>query len=150
MPHSRMSGTITLGLFAGVLLASVGLTGCGGGGEERALLNRFFTASRLGDRTTAGNIALVAFDPDEDGNISNFDVSSVSEEQRRPLRMREFADELAQAEADEQDHSSRMKAYQDENLEAIARVIPEHIGCAGRRQRREPGHRSQRVRPGCR
>ena len=123
MPHSRMSGTMTLGLFVGVLLASAGLTGCGGGGEERALLNRFFTASRFGDRTTAGNIAMVAFDPDEDGSVSNLDVINVSEEQRRPLRMRELADELAQAQADEQDHSSRMKAYQDENLEAIARVI---------------------------
>ncbi len=123
MPHSRMSGTMTLGLFVGVLLASAGLTGCGGGGEEGALLNRFFTASRLGDRTTAGNIAMVAFDPDEDGRVSNLNVTSVSEEQRRPLRMRELTDELDQAQADEQNHSSRMKAYQDENLEAIARVI---------------------------
>ena len=123
MPHSKISGTMTLGLFAGVLLASAGLTGCGVGGEERTLLSRFFTASRLGDRTTAGNIAMVAFDPDEDGSISNFDVTSVSEEQRRPLRMRELADELAQAQADGEEHSSRMKAYQDENLEVISRVI---------------------------
>ena len=124
MPHSKISGTMTLGLVAGVLLASAGvLTGCGGGGEERTLLSRFFTASRLGDRTTTGNIAMVAFDRDEDGSISNFDVTSVSEEQRRPLRMRELADELAQAQTDEQEHSSRMKAYQDENFEAIARVI---------------------------
>ena len=123
MPYSKISKTMALGLVAGVLLASAGLTGCGGGGEERALLSRFFTASRLGDRTTAGNIAMVAFDPDEDGSVSNIDVTNVSEEQRRPLRMRELADELAQAQADEQDHSTRMKAYQDENLEAIARVI---------------------------
>ena len=124
MPHSKMSKTMTFGLFAGMLLASAGvLTGCGGGGEERALLNRFFTASRLGDRTTSGNIAMVAFDRDEDGSISNFNVTSLSEEQRRPLLMRELADELAQAQADEQEHSSRMRVYQDENLEAIARVI---------------------------
>ena len=123
MPHSKMSGTMTLGLFVGVLLASAGLTGCGGGGEEGALLNRFFTASRLGDRTTVGNIAMVAFDRDEDGSVSNINVTNVSEEQQRPLRMRELADELAQAQADEQDHSSRMKAYQDENLDAITRVI---------------------------
>ena len=123
MPYSKISEIMALGLVAGVLLASAGLTGCGGGGEEGALLNRFFTASRLGDRMTAGNIAMVAFDPDEDGSVSNLNVTSVSEEQRRPLRMRELADELAQAQADEQDHSTRMKAYQDENLEAIARVI---------------------------
>ena len=123
MPHSKISGTMTLGLFAGVLLASAGLTGCGGGGEEGALLTRFFTASRLGDRTTSGNIAMVAFDPDEDGSVSNIDVTSVSEEQRRPLRMRELADELVQAQADEQEHASRMRAYQDENLEAISLVI---------------------------
>jgi hypothetical protein len=123
MPHSKISETMTLGLFVGVLLASAGLTGCGGGGEEGALLTRFFTASRLGDRTTSGNIAMVAFDPDEDGSVSNIDVTSVSEEQQRPLRMRELADELAQAQADEQEHASRMRAYQDENLEAIGQVI---------------------------
>ena len=128
MPHSKISGTMTLGLFAGVVLASAGLTGCGGGGEEGALLTRFFTASRLGDRTTAGNIAMVAFDPDEDGSVSNIDVTSVSEEQRRPLRMRELAAELVQAQADEQEHASRMRAYQDENLEAISLVIEAERG----------------------
>ena len=66
MPYSKISETMALGLVAGVLLASAGLTGCGGDGEERALLSRFFTASRLGDRTTAGRCAemddpLVAF-----------------------------------------------------------------------------------------
>ena len=62
MPYSKISEAMTLGLVAGVLLASVGLTGCGGGGEEQPLLSRFFTTSRLGDCTTAGNISMVAFD----------------------------------------------------------------------------------------
>ena len=39
MPHSNLSGTITLGFVASVLLASAAvLTGCGGGGEEGALI----------------------------------------------------------------------------------------------------------------
>ena len=138
-------------LMAGVLLGTGSvLAGCGGGGgEERDIITRFFSASRMGDRTTAGMIAMVAFDPGQDGTVSNFDVVNITEEQRRPLQMRELADAVAQAQADEQDHSSRMKAYQDENLEAIARVIEAERGAirrcrppgphGGRRPRRTPG-----------
>jgi hypothetical protein len=123
--HMLRYATRTRALMAGVLLGTGSvLTGCGGGGgEERDIIARFFSASRMGDRTTAGMIAMVAFDPQRDGTVSNFNVVNVTAEQRRPLQMRELADAVAQARADEQDHSSRMKAYQDENLEAIAGVI---------------------------
>ena len=98
-------------------------TGCGGGGEEADIISRFFSASRMGDRTTAGNIAMVAFDPEVDGRVGSFDVISVEEEQRRPLRMRELAQQVTDARANQQSHGGEMKLYQDDNLDAIARVI---------------------------
>ena len=118
------SRSMTLGLVAFVVLASAGLlAGCGAGGAERGLIQSFFTAARFDDRATLGNIGMVSFDPQEDGSVSSFDVESVSEEQRRPLRIRDLFDALTQTQADEQDHAVRMKAFQDENLEAIGRVI---------------------------
>ena len=66
---------------------------------------------------------MVAFNPEEDGTIGSFDIESISEEQRRPLRMREMAAALAQAQQDQRAFAAEMKAYQDENLDAIARVI---------------------------
>lgn len=105
------------------LLITGAFIGCGVGSGESDILKRFFSASRMGDRTTAGNIAMVAFDPDTDGTIRNFSVISVSEEQQRSLQMLELADELAIAQASTQEHAVSMRVYQDENIEAIARVI---------------------------
>ena len=113
-----------ISLLTAVVLAIGGsLAACGGGGEEQALINSFFRASRFNDRATLGGISMVAFNPDTDGTVSSFDVESITEEQRRPLRMREMVAAVAQAQQDQRAFAAEMKAYQDENLDAIARVI---------------------------
>ena len=115
---------VGLVVVAFVLLFTVGTSlGCSGNSEERDILQRFFSASRMGDRTTAANIAMVAFNPDTDGTIRDFSVTSVSEEQQRSLRILDLAGELATAETSAQEHAASMRIYQDENIEAIARVI---------------------------
>lgn len=135
MSGSMMSRNTAAVLVAAGLAAAGSAAGCGGGGEERSLIRNFFTASRVNDRTTLGNIAMVAFDPAQDGSVGGFDVETVSEEQRRPLRMRELGAAVAEARQAEQDHAGRMKAYQDENLDAIARVVEaERAGEAVRRR----------------
>ena len=110
-------------LIALILTTGGSMTACGGGGEEQSLINSFFRASRFNDRATLGGVSMVAFNPEEDGTIGSFDIESISEEQRRPLRMREMAAALAQAQQDQRAFAAEMKAYQDENLDAIARVI---------------------------
>ena len=104
------------------------LAGCGGGGAERSLLQSFFRASQVDDRATAGNISMVAYDSREQGVVSGVSVQNVTEETRRPLRTRDLAQALAQAQTDEQEHAVQMREYQDENLEAIARVIAAERG----------------------
>ena len=122
MSGSSISRT-TLGMLLTMVMVGGGiLTGCGGA-EERSLLRNFFTASRVNDRATLGNIAMVGFDPNQEGTVGSFDVVSVGEEERRPMRMRELATAVTQAELDQQEFAGQMKLYQDENLEAIARVI---------------------------
>lgn len=120
-----MSGSMmSKNTIVAVLVVAAGLaSGCGGGGEERSLIRNFFTASRVNDRTTLGNIAMVAFDPAQEGMVGSFDVETVGEEQRRPLRMRELGAAVTEARQAEQEHAGRMKEYQDENLDAIARVV---------------------------
>jgi hypothetical protein len=107
-----------------LVLALGAMTGCGGGGgAERDLIRNFFTASRVNDRATLGNIAMVSFNPQEEGTVSNVSVESVGEERRRPLRMRELAAAVQEAQQAQQEFAAEMKMYQDENLDAIARVI---------------------------
>lgn len=110
-------------LVAVVLTIGGSLAACGGGGEEDALINSFFQASRFNDRTTLGGISMVAFSPDSEGTVGSFDVESITEEQSRPLRMRELAAALAQAQQAQREFAAEMKAYQDENVDAVGRVL---------------------------
>jgi hypothetical protein len=110
-------------LLAPVLLALVVTApGCGGAAEQ-PLVRQFFQASRLSDTMTLGNIATVSFDPKKDGSVEGFSIVSVSEEQSRPLQLIEFAKELQQAQAVDQEFSKKKKEYQDANGEAIERIL---------------------------
>lgn len=110
---------VTMALLAGGGL----LAACGGGGEELTLVRGFFQASRYEDRTTLGNMSMVFFSPQEDGIASSPSVDAVTEEERRPLRLQELQSALEEVQAAETDFRAEKKMYQDENEEAIARVI---------------------------
>ena len=99
------------------------LTACGGGGEEDQLVRAFFQASRFNDRSTVGNMSMVFFPPDEEGIASSPSIDSMQEEQRVPLRMQELNEALVDARQAEDDFREEKKMYQDENEEAITRVI---------------------------
>lgn len=117
-PRSSM---LLLSAFVTGLLAGL-VSGCGGG-EEQALIRNYFTAARVNDRTTLGNIATVPFDPQQDGVVMSPSVESVAPEERRPLRTRELAEALQKARADEEAFNTKKKEYQDANFEAITRVL---------------------------
>lgn len=123
MSGLRMSRKMTSLLVTLVLALGGALAGCGGGGEEQALINSFFRASRFNDRPTLGGISMVAFSPEEDGTVGSFDVENVTEEERRPLRMRELSEALNEVRGARDEFATEMKMYQDENFDAIARVL---------------------------
>jgi hypothetical protein len=105
-------------------LAILALTAvaCGGAPED-AQIRQFFRASQLRDSQTLANFAAVTFDPQKDGVVTDFDIVSVSEERRAPLRIKELAKAYDDARAAEQDFSKKKKEYQDANLDAIDRVL---------------------------
>ena len=105
-------------------LVAVSLIGCSSAPEEN-LISNYFRASRMRDNTTLANIAMVSFRPSERGIVQtgDFELISVSEEQRRPMRAREYSIAFEEAVAVEREFSDRKQAYQDENLGAIERVL---------------------------
>lgn len=105
-------------LVAGTLAVVIG---CSGGAEQK-VLDDFFRASRLRDNTTLGNFATVAFDPRTDGAVQKFDVVSVGEERVRPLPLKQFAQQLADAKAAEEAFSAQKRLYQNANIAVIDRV----------------------------
>ena len=97
------------------------LMGCSGGAEQK-ILDDFFRAARLRDNTTLGNFATVSFDPRTDGSVQKFSVVSVSEERVRPIPLKQFAQQLADAKAADEAFSAEKLAYQKANIAVIDRV----------------------------
>jgi hypothetical protein len=108
-----------------VLALSMGLlvSACGGSGEEQTLIRTYFQAARVNDRASLGNIAMYAWNAEERGAVSRPNVQTVAEEQRRPLRMLELTEALAEVRESEETFTQAKIAYQDENFDAINRVL---------------------------
>jgi len=104
------------------LLLAVVAVACGGG-EEKTLLSKYFTASKVGDNMTLENIATVAFDPKADGQMQTFSVLSVSEEKVTPLELKAKAAELKAAVDDEKAFTKEKTTFQDANSDAIERIL---------------------------
>jgi len=105
-------GALTLALAAG----------CSGYAEQ-SILNQFFTAARLRDNTSLNNITMVSFEPGTQGTVTTFDISSITPEQRKPLTVKALAQAHQAARADDAAFTRRKEVYQNENLEAIQRVL---------------------------
>jgi len=107
---------------AAVLLMAA-LSACAGSSAEQQVLKKYFDASRLRDNRTTANIATVSFRPSEEGTVQSFSVVTTSEEMRTPLKIKELSDAYDQAKAADEEFSKNKKAYQDEHLDAIDRVL---------------------------
>jgi hypothetical protein len=105
-----------------VLLAAATLIGCSST-PEQPILNQFFTASRLRDNTTLAGFAAVAFEPNAQGIVTSFDITSVTPEQRTPLALKSLAQAHDAAKAADAEFTKQKDAYQAENLDAIKRVL---------------------------
>lgn len=71
-----------------VLALAVVASACAGGADEKILLTKYFTASKVSDNMTLSNIATVAFDPKTDGQMQSFSIVSVSPEKIEPLGLK--------------------------------------------------------------
>jgi len=87
------------------------------------MIRKFFQASRMGDNMTLANIATVSFDPNRDGQAQSVKVVSVTPEQTRVLQFKDLEKTRQEAVAAEAEFSKRMKTYQDDNLDAINRIL---------------------------
>ena len=90
---------------------------------EQPILNQFFTASRLRDNTSLQNFAIVSFDPATSGTVNSFSIISVGPEQKRPLDLRALGKALDDAQAEDDALVRRKVDYQNENMEAIRRLL---------------------------
>lgn len=115
--------TRVLLLLVSALVGLAFAAACGASGPEQQALANFFRASRARDSAGLANIAAVAFDPRTDGIVQEFTIVSIGAEERRPMDIKKLAAEEEAAKQAESDFSMKKRAYQNDNMEAIQRVV---------------------------
>lgn len=90
---------------------------------EKKILQDFFRASRLRDDVTLGNFATATFDPHTDGIVQSFDVVTIGEEKTAPFSLKTLAKAAEDAKTANTTFTTEKRAYQNEHLDAIKRVI---------------------------
>jgi hypothetical protein len=96
---------------------------CGATGPEQTLVRTYFNASNVTDRGSLANITMYAWNVAEMGTVTNPSVTNVSEERSRPMRVKELVDAVADAVAAEEEFTAEKIVYQNENFDAINRVL---------------------------
>ena len=82
-----------------------------------------FRASGMRDDQTLANFAVVTFDPKTEGQVTGFNIVSVSEPTQTPLKIKELNKGVEDAVAADKEFNDRKKAYQDGHVEALKRVL---------------------------
>jgi hypothetical protein len=106
-----------------LLIAIVVMVSCGGSGEEKTTLMKYFNASKMRDNVTLANIATVAFDPTKDGQVQSFSIVSETPDQVAPLTLKKYAAALKDIQASEAEFAKKKKEFQDANGDAIDRIL---------------------------
>jgi hypothetical protein len=119
----RLRATLAVAL----VIAPLGIlaAACSSSPPEQNLLNQFFRASRTRDNETLARMSAVEFDPREQGEVTDFEITSVSEERRRPLDFKGLMAAQQKAANDEADFRKRRLEFESANrpaLEAIAKM----------------------------
>jgi hypothetical protein len=106
-----------------ILLVVVGLAVACSSVPEQQVIKKYFDAAKLRDQTTLANVATVQFDRDREGIVERFRILNVASERKLTLKIREYAKAYDEAKAADEALSKKIRAYQDENREAINRVV---------------------------
>ena len=111
-------------LLASVVFAIAALSACSSpNASEENLVRQFFRASGLRDSATLSNFATVSFYPKTEGTVSDFEITSVGPERTEPMRVIELNKAVTEADNANKAFNEKKKVYQDENADAIDRVL---------------------------
>ena len=120
MSVSKVRATFAIAL----VMAPVALLGaaCSRPAEQQ-FLNQFFRAARARDNATLAMMSAVEFSPREQGEVTDFDIASVSEERRTPLDFQALIAAERKAVAEEAEFRKRKLDYQNANLPALEQIV---------------------------
>ena len=120
--RSRLRAAAAIGLTLAPLAV---LAACSSAPPEQQILTQFFRAARTRDNETLARMSAVEFRPAEQGEVSSFDITNVSEERRTALDYQSLIDAQAKAAAAIDETRTQRLAFENANrsaLEAIAKM----------------------------
>jgi hypothetical protein len=91
--------------------------------QEQQYLNQFFRAARARDNSTLAMMSAVEFDPREQGEVVDFEITNVTEERRTPLDFQSLIDAERKAVTEQADFLKRKIEYQNANLPALEAIV---------------------------
>lgn len=89
---------------------------------EEKLVRDFFRASRLRDNAALGSFATAFFDPNRDGQVTEFKVLNVGAEHSSPLPLKKYDSAFDEATASQKAFAKEKYEFQQTNLDAIGRI----------------------------
>jgi hypothetical protein len=90
---------------------------------EQAFLNQFFRAARARDNASVAMMSAVEFDPREQGEVTDFEITNVSDERRTPLDFQSLLEAERKAAADQAEFRKKKIEYQNANLPALEVIV---------------------------
>jgi hypothetical protein len=121
--RSRVRATLAMALVLAPL--SILAAACSSAPPEQQLLNQFFRAARTRDNETLARMSAVEFSPREQGEVTNFEITNISEERRTPLTYKQLIEAQNRAAAEETEFRQRRVDFESTNrpaLEVIAKM----------------------------
>lgn len=110
-------------LLAPIVFTLVFFTFACGGAAEKPTLDKFFSSSKMRDNSTLANIAVVAFNPQKDGVVDSYSITSVGEEQVQPLHLKELAKTYEDAKKADDEFTNKKRAYQDQHADELKALL---------------------------
>lgn len=118
-----MSSRVRASLAIGLALSPLVLLGaaCSRPAEQQ-FLTQFFRAARSRDNETLAMMSAVELNPREQGEVSSFEITNVSEERRTPLDFTPLMDASAKAAESEAEVRRLRLQFEESNREALMAI----------------------------
>ena len=119
MPVSKVGATLAIALAIAPL---AWLTAACSAPPEQQTLNQFFRAARTRDNETVARMSAVDFDPRTQGEVTDFEITNVSEERRSPLDFKTLIDAERKAAAAESEYRKKRLDWESANRQALETI----------------------------
>ena len=116
MSVSKVRATLAIALAIAPLAL---LTAACSAPPEQQTLNQFFRAARTRDNETLARMSAVTFDPRQQGEVVDFEITNVSEERRSPLEFKTLIDAEQKASAAELEYRKKRLEWESNNRQAL-------------------------------